>query len=270
VQITKNEIKYFQTRWDAGCWDTKSLNSISIDDIKGVYRVNMKLDSNNQQARKEKQTKNPKKLYHFEIFTNDSIIPYEDEVEREPIDQTLSLNYNAEKIQTAHFGPKFAEENGHNKLERKVNKTQLMPTPFREKKLSNAWTRGKRSKSITKKMDENPRRSISSNKRNQEVNTQKLSNPSTNRESSDTATISSIHPTRSVNFVKSKSDLSKWSGREKEWYYSEKRLLFSTYSFREREVWIAVINWLIEEKRNNPSLFVAPTGDAKPQKILKS
>jgi len=41
-------------------------------------------------------------------------------------------------------------------------------------------------------------------------------------------------------------DLASWSGREKEWYYSEKRLLFSSPSNKEREIWLSIINWLIE------------------------
>ena len=43
------------------------------------------------------------------------------------------------------------------------------------------------------------------------------------------------------------SDLSSWTGRQREWYLSEKRLLFATHTIEEREKWLSVINWLIEE-----------------------
>lgn len=42
-------------------------------------------------------------------------------------------------------------------------------------------------------------------------------------------------------------DLQSWSGREKEWYYSEKRLLFASESQKEREIWLSVLTWLICE-----------------------
>ena len=38
VQLTKDEIRYHKTRWDADCWDTKPLFSINIKDIVGSYR----------------------------------------------------------------------------------------------------------------------------------------------------------------------------------------------------------------------------------------
>lgn len=41
-------------------------------------------------------------------------------------------------------------------------------------------------------------------------------------------------------------DLTSWSGREREWYYSEKRLLFATPNEREREVWVSVLNWFFK------------------------
>ncbi len=40
--------------------------------------------------------------------------------------------------------------------------------------------------------------------------------------------------------------LTTWSGREREWYYSEKRLLFATPNQQEREVWVSVLNWLFK------------------------
>ena len=42
-------------------------------------------------------------------------------------------------------------------------------------------------------------------------------------------------------------DLISWSGRQKEWYFSEKRLLFATPSQVEREKWITVLNWINNE-----------------------
>jgi hypothetical protein len=44
-----------------------------------------------------------------------------------------------------------------------------------------------------------------------------------------------------------KKDLASWSGREKEWYFSEKRLLFASTSNKEREIWLSILSWLIEE-----------------------
>ncbi len=38
-----------------------------------------------------------------------------------------------------------------------------------------------------------------------------------------------------------------WTNREREWYYSEKRLLFATAKLEDRERWVAVLNWLIDE-----------------------
>lgn len=52
--------------------------------------------------------------------------------------------------------------------------------------------------------------------------------------------------------------LTSWSGREREWYYSEKRLLFATPNEREREIWVSILNWIFnyavreeEEERQN-------------------
>ena len=39
-------------------------------------------------------------------------------------------------------------------------------------------------------------------------------------------------------------DLYSWTGREKEWYYSEKRLLFASPKQEEREKWLSVLNWI--------------------------
>ncbi len=40
--------------------------------------------------------------------------------------------------------------------------------------------------------------------------------------------------------------MNSWSGREREWFYSEKRLLFATPSEQEREIWVSVLNWLFK------------------------
>jgi len=48
-------------------------------------------------------------------------------------------------------------------------------------------------------------------------------------------------------WIKNKTDLCSWSGREKEWYYSEKRLLFSTPNPEDKEKWLSVINWVINK-----------------------
>ena len=42
-------------------------------------------------------------------------------------------------------------------------------------------------------------------------------------------------------------DLYSWTGREKEWYYSEKRLLFASPKQEEREKWLSVLNWIINK-----------------------
>lgn len=39
-------------------------------------------------------------------------------------------------------------------------------------------------------------------------------------------------------------DLSTWSGREKIWYFGEKKLLFASTCDREIELWISIINIL--------------------------
>lgn len=46
-------------------------------------------------------------------------------------------------------------------------------------------------------------------------------------------------------------DLSSWTGRENEWYYSEKRLLFASPDLEEREKWVAVLEWAINEDEAN-------------------
>jgi len=38
-----------------------------------------------------------------------------------------------------------------------------------------------------------------------------------------------------------------WSGREKEWYFSERRLLFATPSIEERERWTGILNYITHE-----------------------
>jgi len=38
-----------------------------------------------------------------------------------------------------------------------------------------------------------------------------------------------------------------WSGREKEWYFSERRLLFATPSIEERERWTEILNYITHE-----------------------
>jgi len=38
IQITKNEIKYYKSRWNANCWDSKPLVTVPFKDIKAVYR----------------------------------------------------------------------------------------------------------------------------------------------------------------------------------------------------------------------------------------
>jgi hypothetical protein len=44
-----------------------------------------------------------------------------------------------------------------------------------------------------------------------------------------------------------------WTNREREWYYSEKRLLFAIPKLEEREKWIAVLNWVLDEHNLNSS-----------------
>jgi len=41
--------------------------------------------------------------------------------------------------------------------------------------------------------------------------------------------------------------LASWSQREQEWWYAEKRLLFATTAPKEREVWLAVLAWVLEQ-----------------------
>jgi len=45
-------------------------------------------------------------------------------------------------------------------------------------------------------------------------------------------------------------DLVWWSGREKEWYTSEKRLLFATPNIQERNRWVTVLSWMIHENNH--------------------
>jgi hypothetical protein len=42
-----------------------------------------------------------------------------------------------------------------------------------------------------------------------------------------------------------------WTNREREWYYSEKRLLFATPKIDHREKWLAVLHWLVEENNKH-------------------
>jgi len=41
--------------------------------------------------------------------------------------------------------------------------------------------------------------------------------------------------------------LASWTGRENEWYYSEKRLLFATPNIADREKWVGVLEWVVHE-----------------------
>lgn len=57
--------------------------------------------------------------------------------------------------------------------------------------------------------------------------------------------------------------MTSWSGREREWFYSEKRLLFATPSEKEREVWISVLNWLFNYVVNEEEEHYEMEGDGQ-------
>jgi len=42
-------------------------------------------------------------------------------------------------------------------------------------------------------------------------------------------------------WVKNNSDLTSWTNREKEWYFSEKRLLFAAPNIEERDRWVKLL-----------------------------
>jgi hypothetical protein len=47
--------------------------------------------------------------------------------------------------------------------------------------------------------------------------------------------------------------MTSWTNREREWYYSEKRLLFAAPSIQERERWLAALCWISDESHVDSS-----------------
>ena len=43
-------------------------------------------------------------------------------------------------------------------------------------------------------------------------------------------------------------DTNSWSNKEREWYFSRKRMLFGCSNMQEREKWLALLSWLAEKK----------------------
>ena len=124
----------------------------------------MILDNINQETKSAKETKNPKKLFHFEIFTKNSNIPFPQELmtARLPINKSNNLNIYEPNFTSdqSNIGDNCKIDAVENRInngknedsihanKKIINKAYLMPFPIKsrdENLLSkNLWTRNSR------------------------------------------------------------------------------------------------------------------------------
>ena len=98
-----------------------------------IHRVNMILDNKNQETKSAKETKNPKKLFHFEIFTKNSNIPLPQELmtARLPINKSSNLNIYC-KIDAIGNRINNGKNDDNIHVNKKIiNKAYLMPSPIK-------------------------------------------------------------------------------------------------------------------------------------------
>ena len=124
-------------------------------DIIVNFRVNMILDHKNNETKNAKDTKNKKKLFHFEIFTKNSNFPLTQEslAGRFPSDKTNNIDIiipSEQSIITSKCEIGKGMNNGKNEnavhaRKKIINKDYLMPSPIKNKheKLGskNTWTK---------------------------------------------------------------------------------------------------------------------------------
>jgi len=257
IQITKNEIRYYKSKWNANCWDSKALVTVPFKDIKGVYRVNLKTPKalKNEGTTTRHLNQNDPKLYHFEIFTHTHCIPYMEE-----LDQTVHMDTSSLDCEKPSMISMLSMKEPVNSTPRKIEKDHLMPLPLLRKR--NDQNQNPNLKPKTDGSEKILRESIVNPQSGQVTKTKGKpieqtftivkktpSNPKTTKnvqvENKVNVTPGNSNKTK-YHYVKNIEDLASWSGREKEWYYSEKRLLFSSPSNKEREIWLSIINWLID------------------------
>lgn len=266
VKVTSNELRYYKNRWAANCFDEKPLFTTTFESLRAVYRVNMKLPKGTKidgnlvsQVGKNKIT-----LQHFEIFTGQSDIPYDDENEElrnvpGANSEYYPAHYELSKTDRSIMKHLHPNQNNSHVHVLNIKQDHLMPSPSRDKSEKPSYSHGGK-KSLSGSINQSTVNLRSSNKYgnlhdvSQELHS-KL-NKSSEKKLSQNSLLSPEKGERgsvgkdkaAFNFVKSIEDLASWSGREKEWYYSEKRLLFASTSQKEREIWLSILSWLIEEK----------------------
>jgi len=137
VQVTMTELRYYKSRWSANCWDEKPLFTIPFEELKGIFRVNMKLpkgmkhESLNTPQKGKPGVKKNDKLYHFEIFNHHNIIAYEDELQQNVMDQNTSNYYLTPENEdpSKHHRSSMDHSKSQHSQFKQIKQDHLMPSP---------------------------------------------------------------------------------------------------------------------------------------------
>mmetsp|Transcript_15321 Transcript_15321/g.13045 ORF Transcript_15321/g.13045 Transcript_15321/m.13045 type:complete len:258 (+) Transcript_15321:913-1686(+) len=245
--LTRYEFRYYKTSWHAQCPDIKPLYSVPIDEILAIFRVNLHLP----QLKTKKNymlsdKKSYKELYQFEIFNNLTDYPYYREVlekDQQPEEENKQDFENSEVEKRPEFDVEKLdgyrmwndyEENRRSKFNSpsKSKEGHLMRVPLNQRTFRSSFD-GKSKDGMgtaqKSRFGDSYHQSPSP-----EVSPQKLKR--------DSPLKGAVYK-----WVKQISDLTSWTNREKEWFYAEKRLLFAAPKLSDREKWLSVLNWIVNE-----------------------
>jgi len=233
----------------AKCPDLHPLVTIPIQDIVATFRVTLDLPTyeNKNATKQSHKIENSKELHQFEIFNRNGDYPYNEEFIQSLEDKDVQ---NINKVNVDDYEG-FRLWSQHEELRRThrhtVNKTRkgwLMRSPVAVK--SPRSPNGESIVYSARSFLPGSTTSQSSTFRFPKEADNKLSTARTMK-SRDGYVVEDTRPVYKWN--KEKADLISWSGREKEWYFSEKRLLFATPNEEEREKWVSVLNWINNESQ---------------------
>jgi len=282
-RVTRSAFMYYKNEWTSNCWDLKPLAIIPIREIVAVFRVNLDLPNHKTQQPLKQDLASAKakfkELFQFEIFSELTDYPYKDEIPEEESDEALADDKKQQQHQ--HHQQKFPIDNEEKKIAQQIDVSKLegfkLWDEYQEKKQRESPANAKRKgylmrppmthKTYKTSRDNFQKTREAANREYLEVaygvqhHLAKTNSPLKSRQAAITdqyasplkRKVSPDHkssPARlgaAYKWVKDSGDLTSWSGREREWFYSEKRLLFACPNQKERETWVAVLNWVFEK-----------------------
>lgn len=224
--LTRREFRYYKDQWAAKGWDSKPLSSVAMSDIITTVRVNMNLPefATKKEVLQAFKDSNLKHLFHFEIFDTLNGNDYLQSDPQSNMSQR-SLNATYDTRRSSYEPTAVSAREGYLMRPPMTQKTYRSPSPHNTSKYSSKFSTQTKDTTSSK---------ISPYKQ-----------PSSGR---TTATSRGEFTSK---WVKNKADLSSWTGRENEWFYSEKRLLFATPDSEEREKWVQFLEWALKEDDKN-------------------